>query len=114
MAGRSSAQSTVTIGAVQQEVLRWTLDRECEVSKYGQGGFKHAVAGVIDIKGSFESLGNPPAVGSTVTLTLAEGGGTTYSGSAVIKKVSVTASPDTGEIIKYAVDFEGNGEWTTS
>ncbi len=115
MAGRSGALGTVKIGTESQEVLRWTLDQECEISKYGQGGYKKAVAGVIDIKGSFESVGTPPTVGSTVTLTLEEGsGGATYSGSAVIKKVSVTVNPDTGELIKYAVDFEGDGQWTKS
>jgi hypothetical protein len=89
---------------------------EAEVSKYGAGGFKHAVAGVVDVKGSFEAVTLPAgaAVGSTVSLVLAEGGsgGKTYSGSAIVKKVTVTVVPDTGEIIKYSVDFEGDGEWT--
>jgi hypothetical protein len=114
MPARSGKSGTVTVGANSIETLNWSLDMECEVSKYGLGGFKRAVAGVIDVKGSFEAVGAPPAVGTAVSLTLAEGGtgGKTYSGSAVIKKVSVTVNSDTGEIIKYGVDFEGDGEWT--
>lgn len=114
MPGRSGKDGTVTIGTNSVETLSWSLDMECEVSKYGLGGFKRAVAGVIDVKGSFEAVGTPPTVGSAATLVLAEGGtgGKTYSGSAVIKKVSVTVNSDTGEIIKYSVDFEGDGEWT--
>jgi len=116
MPARSGKTGTVTIGSTSAEVLRWSLDIEAEVSKYGAGGFKYAVAGVIDVKGSFEAVALPTGatVGSAVSLDLAEGGtgGKTYSGSAVIKKVSVTVVPDTGEIIKYSVDFEGDGEWT--
>lgn len=116
MAGRSGKSGTAKIGTTSIEVLRWTLDMEAEVSKYGAGGFKYAVPGVIDVKGSFECLDivTGLTVGGTVTLELAEGGtgGKTYSGSAIVKKISVTVTPDTGEIIKYSVDFEGDGEWT--
>jgi hypothetical protein len=116
MAARSGKSGTVTIGSTAAEVLRWSLDMEAEVSKYGAGGFKHAVAGVIDVKGNFEAVSLPAGatVGAAASLQLSEGGtgGKTYSGNAIIKKVSVTVVPDTGEIIKYAVDFEGDGEWT--
>ncbi|WP_347245382.1 hypothetical protein [Thermogutta sp.] len=116
MAARSGKAGTLQVGSNQAEILRWTLDMEAEVSKYGAGGFKYGVAGVIDVKGSFETVSLPTGatVGATVTLSLAEGGtgGKTYSGEAIIKKVSVTVVPDTGEIIKYSIDFEGSGEWT--
>lgn len=118
MAGRSGKNGTFTVGAVSADVTRWSLDMEAEVSKFGLGGFKHAVAGVIDVKGSCELVELPAGVsaGATAELTLAEGGtgGKTYSGSAIIKKVSVAVVPDTGEVIKYSVDFEGSGEWTIS
>ncbi|MBC7350852.1 MAG: hypothetical protein H5U08_00690 [Thermogutta sp.] len=115
MAVLSGKNGTVTIGTNQIEILRWTLDIEAEVSKYGSGGWKKAVAGVIDVKGSFEAVdsANIPDAGTEVSLTLTQGtGGKTYSGSAIVKKVSVTVVPDTGEIIKYSVDFEGSDEWT--
>ena len=116
MAGRSGKSGTAKIGTTSIEVLRWTLDMEAEVSKYGAGGFKCAVPGVVDVKGSFECLNivTGLTVGATAALELAEGGtgGKTYSGNAIVKKISVTVTPDTGEIIKYSVDFEGDGEWT--
>lgn len=116
MAARSGKDGTLKVGTTQAEILRWSLDMEAEVGKYGAGGYKHAVAGVIDVKGSFECVSLPTGVvaGATVALELAEGGtsGQTYSGNAIVKKVSVVVVPDTGEIIKYSVDFEGDGEWT--
>ena len=114
MAGRSGKSGTAKIGTTNIEVLRWTLDMEAEVSKYGAGGFKYAVPGVVDVRGSFECLNvTGLTVGATAALELAEGDtGKTYSGSAIVKKISVTVTPDTGEIIKYSVDFEGDGEWT--
>lgn len=114
MAGRSGKSGTAKIGGTSIEVLRWTLDMEAEVSKYGAGGFKYAVPGVVDVRGSFECLNvTGLTVGAKAALELAEGdAGKTYSGSAIVKKISVTVTPDTGEIIKYSVDFEGDGEWT--
>lgn len=116
MAARSGKSGTLKVGTTDAEILRWSLDMEAEVSKYGAGGFKYAVPGVIDVKGSCECVSLPTGVtpGAEVSLTLAEGGtgGNTYSGEAVIKKLSATVVPDTGEIIKYSIDFEGDGEWT--
>lgn len=110
---RSGKSGKVKVGDTYlSEVMRWTLEQEAEVTKHGVGGFKIAVVGVIDIKGSFECLTNPPDVGTQVTLILEEGeGGTNYTGTAVIKKVSEVVVPDTGETIKYSVDFEGSGTW---
>lgn len=116
MAARSGKNGTVTVGTTEAEILQWSLDLEAEVFKYGVGGYKAAVGGVIDAKGSFVAVTLPAAVqpGAAVSLVLAEGGtgGKSYSGAAIVKKVGVMVSPDTGEIIKYTVDFEGDGQWT--
>lgn len=113
---RSGKYGSVLVDGSALEVINWTLDGKAEVFKYGLGGFKRAVVGVLDCSGTFEALGTPPAPGSQVTLVLKEGGteGRTFTGNAVIKNVSTSVNIDTGDLVRYRVDFEGDGEWTIS
>jgi hypothetical protein len=114
---RSGKSGKVKVGDTYVgEVIHWTLEISCEVSKHGVGGTKFAVAGVIDYKGSFEYVGDSVLqVGTPVSLHLEEGeGGHTWSGTGIISKGAVNVNPDTGEAISYSVDFEGSGAFTMS
>ena len=112
----SGKDGTVTLGTVDVPVTKWDLTVDAEVSKFGVGGFKNAIGGVVDVKGSFECVDMPTGTtpGTPIaSISLKESAtGNTYSGKAVIKSKKVTVVPDTGEVIKYTIEFEGDGAWT--
>lgn len=107
------------------DITNWKWDRTSNNPAYASsdsGGFKKRVKGVTDNSGTFECVAQdssdgtlPLVVGASLELLLETGSGNqAYEVPAVVDKVSLEVDPDDGSLVKYTVDFSGNGTWTAN
>ena len=123
MAVISGKDGTLYITDVETTpVINWKLDKTSDNKAYhanSSAGSKERVAGVKDSTGSFEvktdNTSNCPVDegdGVTIELHVDDTDTNYYSVPCLISKVAVSVDIDTGEIVAYAIDFEGNGVLT--
>lgn len=115
---------TTAAGTQVCEVTKWTFDPTSAISKYASnktGGYKKAVPGVFDGKGTVEikldeTTGMDFLVGATPTLFLHvnASGNDYYEVPAAISGAPIECDIDGGEVISVTYNFETNGAWTAN
>lgn len=102
------------------QITSWSISIEAdtlEFTNFDSAGWKENKGSLKSWSGSIEGFADTAqtatlAVGSTVTLTLVEGGtgSSTYTGDAVVTSKSVDSS--TAELVSVSFDFTGTGTLT--
>jgi hypothetical protein len=121
----SGEKGTVTAGAVDMDVTGWSADMEVntiDTSTTAELGWEDAIYGLRKFSGSFEFFYNPAKrptgasagllPGSTTypTLTLLATTGETFTGSAMITKLSFKSKVK--DAFAVTATFTSKGAWT--
>lgn len=121
MSGISGKDGTATAGGSAFFcVTKWTFDEQCAVAKFNSNctsGYKAAVAGSLDGKGTIEvkldpATGIPFHAGQSVALVLNVTSSDFIQVPAVISGAPIECDIDNGEPVSITYAFEANGAWT--